>query len=96
MAKLVNAVKQYDTLFTNIDTVIDPLTTTVSYNWLRNGIQIPNATTDTYTLTQDDVGTLIKGFATLVTTVTPQGSTTPTVSIATETDRKSTRLNSSH
>ena len=66
-------------------TVVDisPSEATVSWQWLRDGIAIPNATTDTYVLSSDDAHHVISVIATaanqntLLSTVSAQVSINP-------------------
>lgn len=57
-SKLITSVKQNDTLFSSIEAQDESVP--VSYIWYRNGNVISGATTDSYLLTQTDVGHRIK------------------------------------
>jgi len=57
-SKLITSVKQNDTLFSSIEAQDESVP--VSYLWYRDGNVIPGATTDSYLLTQSDVGHRIK------------------------------------
>jgi hypothetical protein len=62
-SKLITSVKQNDTLFSSIEAQDESVS--VTYLWQRDGVAITGATTDSYLLTQADVGHRVRVVTTI-------------------------------